>query len=86
VTSLQTISVLVGVGAVAVAAGATKLAVSPWRIFGLATVAGIVTLWDVAPGAAVQCGPTTPSAVDYLLGVVTVLGLTLHGAAARSEL
>jgi hypothetical protein len=80
--TLQTIGVLVGLGAIAVAAGATKFDLSPWRIFGLATIAGIVTLWDLARGAAVHCGPSTTSVVELLLGVVAVLGLTLYGAAA----
>jgi hypothetical protein len=80
--TLQTSAVLVGLGAIALAAGATKWDVSPWRIFTLATVAGIVTLWDLARGAAVECGATTPSVFELLLGVVAVLGLTLYGAAA----
>jgi hypothetical protein len=46
---------------------------SPWRIFGLATIAGIVTLWDLARGA---------SADHYVLGVFAVSGLVLYGAAA----
>jgi hypothetical protein len=80
--TLETIGVLVGLGAIALAAGATKFDISPWRIFGLATIAGVVTLWDVARGAAVHCGPATTSVVELLLGVVAVLGLTLYGAAA----
>jgi hypothetical protein len=79
--TLQTIAVLVGLGAIALAAGATKYDVSPWRIFGLATIAGIVTLWDLARDG-VQCGPATTGVVEFLLGVVAVLGLTLYGAAA----
>src|SRR5436190_1357574 len=74
--SLQATALLAALGAVALAVAATRYDVSPWRIFGLATVAGIVTLWDLARGAAVHYGPTD------LLGVVAVLGLTLYGAAA----
>ena len=79
--TFQTIAVLVGLGAIAVALGATRYDVSPWRIFGLASIGGAVTLWYLVGSAARECGPATTSVVDQLVGVVAVLGLTLYAAA-----
>jgi hypothetical protein len=80
--TFQTVAVLVGLGAIAVATVATRYDVSPWRIFAPATFAGIVTLWALIRDAGAECGPATTGVVENLLGVVAVLGLTLYAAAA----
>jgi hypothetical protein len=79
--SLQTIAVLAGLGAIAVVVVATKYDVSPWRIFGLASIAGIVTFVELIRAGGGECG-TSAGAVEWLGGVSAVLGLTLYAAAA----
>jgi hypothetical protein len=78
---LQTIAVFAGLGAIAVAVVATKYGVSPWRIFGLASIAGIVTFVELIGAGSGECG-TSAGAVEWLGGVAAVLGLTLYAAAA----
>jgi hypothetical protein len=57
--SLQTIALLLGLGAVAVAAGATFFRVSPWRVFGLASCAGALVLILAVWKSGQRCGAGT---------------------------
>jgi hypothetical protein len=79
--SLHTIAVLAGLGAIAFAVLATTYDVSPWRIFGLGSIAGIVTLVELIRAGSGECG-TSAGAGEWLGGVAAVLGLTLYAAAA----
>jgi hypothetical protein len=79
--TLQTIAVLAGLGAIVVAVAATRYDVSPWRIFGLASVAGIVTLGELIRAGSQECG-ISGGVGEQLGGVAAVLGLTLYAAAA----
>jgi len=83
--SLQTIAPLLGLGAVAVAAGATFFRVSPWRVFGLASCAGALVLILAVWKSGQRCGAGT-DVRDWLFVVATALSLTLYVAAVLPAL
>jgi hypothetical protein len=77
------LELVVGAGAVFLAAAATKLDVSPWRIFGLAGIATIVTVALTAHVAGEPCGAfDRTGVVDRFFEITIVSSLTLYAAAA----
>jgi hypothetical protein len=79
--TLHEIELLIGIGAVLLAAVATAYDVSPWRIFGFA---GIATVVMVALAAHLAGGPCSASetAAGQVFEIVVVSSLTLYAAAA----
>lgn len=74
---------VVGVGAMVLAAAATKLDVSPWRIFGLAGIATIATVVLAIQVSGEPCGLLERmSAVDRFFEITIVSSLALYAAAA----
>jgi hypothetical protein len=71
------------VGAVVLAAAATRFDVSPWRIFGLASIATVVTVMLAAHVAGEDCGFSARTGADDLLFEITIVSsLVLYAAAA----
>ena len=82
--SLQTIALLVGLGAIAVAARATSSHVSPWRVFGLASAAGVLVLLLASWRNGEPCGGGVGVA-DWLFFIAGAISLTLYlGAVLRA--
>jgi hypothetical protein len=79
--TLETILWLIGIGAVVVALAATAYGMSPWRLFGLASLVGIVTVAAAVSEADSACGAQA-TASDWALTIVAALGLALYAAAA----
>jgi hypothetical protein len=77
--TLEEVILAMAVGAVALAAVARWLEVSPGRAFGLAGIAAVVTVTLAAYVAAQDCG--VASAGDWLFAASAVLTLILFGAA-----
>jgi hypothetical protein len=74
---------LVVVGAVVLAAAATKYDVSPWRIFGLASLTTLVSVVLATRISDEQCGVSyRTSAGERLFDITMVSSLTLYAAAA----
>jgi hypothetical protein len=74
---------VVGAGAIVLAAAATKLDVSPWRIFGLAGIATVATVVLAMHVSGEPCGLSERmGAVDRFFEITIVSSLTLYAAAA----
>jgi hypothetical protein len=83
--TLDTVLLLLGIGAVVLAAGASAFRVSPWLIFGCGSLAGGVLLVLAAREVGTPCWTSgTASAFDRLLGPAAAASLMLFGAAALS--
>jgi hypothetical protein len=81
--TLNEIGWLIVVGAVVLAAAATRFDVSPWRIFGLASIATLVTAVLAAHVTGEACGfSARTGADDRLFEVMIVSSLTLYAASA----
>jgi FtsH-binding integral membrane protein len=81
--TLQTILLLMGVGAVVVAAGATACRISPWWIVGVGSLAGAATLMLAAREENGSCG--SPTALTGAFELATGLSFTLYAAAALTS-
>jgi hypothetical protein len=74
---------LIVIGAVVLAAAATKYDVSPWRIFGLASFATLATVVLATQISDEPCGVSyRTSAGDRLFDITMVSSLTLYAAAS----
>jgi hypothetical protein len=69
-------------GGVVLAAAAMRLAVSAWRIFGLAGIATVATVVVAIHVAGEPCGPGRTGLAVRLLDVAIASSLTLYAAAA----
>jgi len=74
---------LIVVGAVVLATCATRFDVSPWRVFGLASIATLVTAVLAAHVTGEACGfSARTGADDRLFQIMIVSSLTLYAAAS----
>jgi len=84
--TVQTILVLMALGALVVGFGATGFGLSPWLLFGLGWVPSAVVLVLAEQAISRPCYSSGSSDVAGLFETASILGVTFFGAAAVAGL